>query len=98
VQLLYTKPDGSVFLRVATATVLLTEDRAVAEKDADVSVIGAHAAAHAARMAKEGNYEQAQLETRAAQRFLQRNNVDQAKVQAFSEQMENMDGVLRAER
>ena len=99
VQLLYTRPDGSVRLRVATATIALTDDRAEAEKKADVAIIGAHAAQHAARLAKAGDYESAQLEARAAQRFLQRNAADNsAALEVFSEQMENMDGVLRSER
>jgi hypothetical protein len=98
VQLLFTRPDNSIYLRVATATVSVTEDRLEAEKQANATVVGAHAAQHAARLAKEGKYEQAQLEARAAARFLERAGVEQTKLDTFKSQVDQMDGVLRQER
>jgi len=62
-------------LRVASSKVQLTEDRQKAEENADVEVIGVHAANRAAKFAKDGDYETAQLEARAAQRFMQRKHV-----------------------
>jgi hypothetical protein len=62
-----------------------------------VEIIGAHAAAHAARLAKEGNYEEAQLEARAAQRFIQRRG-DREKEQQFNMHLESMDEVIREQR
>lgn len=98
VQLLYTRPNGMQCLRVASAAVGVTEDRQKAEEYADVEVIGAHAVNRAARYAKDGDYEAAQLEARAAQRFMKRNKVEQENLQVWSEQVENMDKVLRDER
>jgi len=97
VQLLYTRKDGGVYLRVATASVALTEDRAEAERKADIAVVRANALRQAARAAKEGDYERAQLETRAAARFLMRNAVE-TETAAFAAQVDGMDAVLRAER
>jgi len=98
VQLLYTRPNGKRYLRVATTSVLVTEDRKEAEQSADVKVIGTHAANRAAKFAKDGDYEAAQLETRAAQRFMIRNNVEAESINQWSEQVDSMDKVLRAER
>lgn len=64
-------------VRVASASIKLTEDRADAEKQADIAVIGTHAAQRAAKYARDGDYERAQMETRAAKRFMER-NVDES--------------------
>eukprot|EP01106_Pelomyxa_sp_JSP_P009825 TRINITY_DN2667_c0_g4_i4.p1 TRINITY_DN2667_c0_g4~~TRINITY_DN2667_c0_g4_i4.p1 ORF type:complete len:180 (-),score=59.03 TRINITY_DN2667_c0_g4_i4:117-656(-) len=96
-QILFTGPDKGVHLRVSTATIKVTESRAEAEAHANASVVGAHAAKAAAKLAKEGNYEQAQLETRAAQRFLQRAGADD-ELEGFTSKVEAMDAVLRNER
>jgi len=97
VQLLYTRPDGAVYLRVASAAVALTSDRQQAEAKADVAVVGNHAAQRAAKLAKKGDYEAAQMESRAAQRFLQRQG-DTESLEVFSKQVETLDSVLRDER
>jgi len=75
----------------------VTEDRQYAEQSADVKVIGSHAANRAAKYAKDGDYEAAQLEARAAQRFMMRNNVDTESINKWSEQVESVDKVLRVE-
>jgi hypothetical protein len=98
VQLLFTKPDGAIYLRVATATIALTDDRAQAEKQADVAIVGAAAVQKAAKLAKAGDYEAAQLEARAAQRFLNRAGVEGEAAAAWTAQVDSMDSVLRAER
>ncbi len=73
-------------VRVATAAIPLTENRAEAEKQADLAVIGTHAAQKAAKYAKEGDYEKAQMEARAAKRFMDRNFEDsEERVQVFLE-------------
>ena len=97
VQVLFTRPNGMRCLRVATARVAVTDDRAQAEQHADIGVIGTHAAQRAAKFAKAGDYEKAQLETRAAQRFIMR-NADVDRVSLFSNHVEQIDQVLRAER
>jgi hypothetical protein len=74
VQLVFSKLNGMKCLRVATASIKLTEDRTLAEKGANITVIGTHAAQRAAKYAKDGDYERAQMETRAARRFMNRNN------------------------
>ncbi|KAH3762933.1 circularly permutated Ras protein 1 [Pelomyxa schiedti] len=98
VQLLFTRPDGAIHLRVSTATIQVTENRDEAEAAANAKVIGAHAARAAARLAKGGNYEQAQLEARAAQRFMARVGADDDVMESFSNKVEQMDAVLRDER
>lgn len=98
VQLLYTRPNGMQCLRVATTCVQVTEDRQTAEKLADAQVIAAHAVTRAARYAKDGDYEAAQLATRAAQRFMVRNEVESDNMSTWTEQVESMDKVLRQER
>eukprot|EP01105_Mastigella_eilhardi_P012394 TRINITY_DN2840_c0_g1_i1.p1 TRINITY_DN2840_c0_g1~~TRINITY_DN2840_c0_g1_i1.p1 ORF type:complete len:173 (-),score=40.96 TRINITY_DN2840_c0_g1_i1:45-563(-) len=100
VQLLYTKPDGATLLRVCAATVTATSNREQAERTADAHVVGGHWAQHAARLAKEGNYEEAQLETRAVQRMLLRNlTSDTAEVvEAFTAHTEVLDQALRNAR
>jgi len=98
VQLLFTRPDGMQFLRVATTCVPLTDDRQQAELNADIKVIGQYASNRAARYAKQGDYEAAQLEARAAQRFMLRNNIETKTVKNWSKQVESMDKVLRTEQ
>eukprot|EP00027_Filamoeba_sp_ATCC50430_P012347 CAMPEP_0168564266 /NCGR_PEP_ID=MMETSP0413-20121227/13148_1 /TAXON_ID=136452 /ORGANISM="Filamoeba nolandi, Strain NC-AS-23-1" /LENGTH=871 /DNA_ID=CAMNT_0008595915 /DNA_START=32 /DNA_END=2643 /DNA_ORIENTATION=- len=98
VQILYTKANGMQCLRVATTKIEATEDREQAEAAADVEVIGTHAIQKAAKHAKEGNYEEAQLEARAAQRFMLRKNVQTENMSGWVEQVESMDKVLRNER
>lgn len=98
VQLMYTKPDGSQCLRVASAKISVTEDRSVAERNANVGVIGTHAAQKAAKFAKKGNYSRAQMETRAAQRFMIRNGVQKDKISQWSRQVQDVDSVARNER
>jgi hypothetical protein len=97
VQLLYTRPDGATFLRVSTDTIAVTQDRAEAERQADAQVVGAHVAQRAARLAKQGRYEEAQLETRSAQRFLGRVGGN-TMAEQFSSQVSELDDALRAER
>ena len=79
VQLVFSKLNGMKCLRVATASIKLTEDRDEAEKAANITVIGTHAAQRAAKYAKDGDFERAQMETRAAKRFMNRNNDGDAK-------------------
>eukprot|EP01113_Clastostelium_recurvatum_P000455 TRINITY_DN101_c0_g1_i2.p1 TRINITY_DN101_c0_g1~~TRINITY_DN101_c0_g1_i2.p1 ORF type:complete len:985 (+),score=334.30 TRINITY_DN101_c0_g1_i2:83-3037(+) len=105
VQLVYTKLDGMKCLRVASAVIRATEDRKEAEEQANLSVIGTHAVQRAAKYAKEGSYEKAQMETRAAQRLMQRKtesadtkDEDRKAVATWVSNVEQMDSVLRTER
>jgi len=90
-------------VRVATASIQVTDDRSLAEKSADLEVIGTHAAQKAAKFAKEGDYEKAQMEARAAKRFMSR-NVDSSAgeqkklVSLWSHNVEALDSELRNER
>eukprot|EP01104_Vermistella_antarctica_P001120 TRINITY_DN11176_c0_g1_i1.p1 TRINITY_DN11176_c0_g1~~TRINITY_DN11176_c0_g1_i1.p1 ORF type:complete len:926 (+),score=283.45 TRINITY_DN11176_c0_g1_i1:209-2986(+) len=74
VQIVHTRTDGMKVLRVATDSISVTDDRSLAEKNANIKVIGTHTAQRAARYAKEGNYESAQKEIRSGHRFMVRNN------------------------
>jgi len=98
VQLMYFKPNGERVLRISTDEILLTEDRIAAERHADMSVIGTYAAQRAAQLAKDGDYEQAALEARAAQRFMMRNGVDSSKIAAWSSTVNSVDSAIRHER
>lgn len=98
VQIAFTRPDGVQMLRIANAKIDLTDDRSQAERNANLNVIGTHAAQRAAKYAKQGNYEQAQMEARAAQRFMVRNEVSKEKVALWSNQVEQFDHVVRTER
>ena len=98
VQLLYTRPDGAVLVRCATARVPVTESREEAERGADVEVIGAFTAQHAAQLAKRGDYEQAQIETRNAQRLMERADGDAAAISTWSSSVAPMYDAIRAEK
>jgi len=95
VQVLHKRLDGTEVLRVATAEIKVTSNREEAEQNANVKVVATHAAQRAATKAKHGDYRSAQLEMRAAQRFMQRANVDEDKVKVWTENVEEMDKALR---
>jgi len=98
IQLMYSKPNGTRVLRISTVMLNLTDNRQQAEKLADVTVIGTHAALRAAKLAKEGDYQSAQLEARSAQRFMVRNSVAPEKVANWSANVEEFDNVVRNEQ
>eukprot|EP00005_Dracoamoeba_jomungandri_P002040 CAMPEP_0174250422 /NCGR_PEP_ID=MMETSP0439-20130205/594_1 /TAXON_ID=0 /ORGANISM="Stereomyxa ramosa, Strain Chinc5" /LENGTH=871 /DNA_ID=CAMNT_0015330485 /DNA_START=21 /DNA_END=2636 /DNA_ORIENTATION=+ len=98
VQLLYTKPNGMQCLRIATAQVAVTDDRKSAEEHADLKVIGTHAAKQLAKFAKKGDFESAQMEARAAQRFMVRNGVEVEGLQKWTKQVNQVDQVMRTEK
>eukprot|EP01097_Dermamoeba_algensis_P003302 TRINITY_DN2325_c0_g1_i1.p1 TRINITY_DN2325_c0_g1~~TRINITY_DN2325_c0_g1_i1.p1 ORF type:complete len:514 (+),score=183.65 TRINITY_DN2325_c0_g1_i1:147-1544(+) len=97
VQVVYTKLNGVKCLRVVTDRVKVTDKREEAEKNANIKVIGTFAAQRSAKYAKEGDYEKAQMETRAAQRLMMRNfdpetNKD---IKVWSKNVEVMDKEIR---
>ncbi|PRP83129.1 hypothetical protein PROFUN_09808 [Planoprotostelium fungivorum] len=102
VQLLYTKLNGMKVLRVVSERIQATNDRNAAERSADHQVIGHYAVQRAGDLAKAGAYEQAQMETRVAQRMLLRNFASDSKkmkeISAWSEAVNQLDDVLRTER
>jgi len=98
VQLLHTRPNGMQCIRVATTSISVTDDRKIAEQKANVKLIGVNAVVRAAKYAKEGNYEGAQLEARAAQRFMMRKTSETDDVNKWVQQVESIDNVLRDER
>eukprot|EP01102_Stenamoeba_stenopodia_P022791 TRINITY_DN962_c0_g1_i1.p1 TRINITY_DN962_c0_g1~~TRINITY_DN962_c0_g1_i1.p1 ORF type:complete len:878 (-),score=250.65 TRINITY_DN962_c0_g1_i1:198-2831(-) len=100
VQLVYQKLNGMKCLRVVTTKVDVTDDRQVAEKNADIKVIGTYAAQRAGKYAKEGDYEKAQMEARSAQRLMARaaDSDKSEEVSAWASTVESMDKVLRTER
>ena len=98
VQILYKRPDGTEILRVATARIKITQDRQEAEKNVNVNVVATHVAQRAASKAKKGDYKNAQLEMRAAQRLMGRANVDEKLMSKWSSNVDSMDSVLRENR
>ena len=118
VQLLYTRKNGMQCLRVTTAKVAVTEDRAEAEALADVEVISTHSANRAAKLAKVsewglfkfseryfaplmylqfGKYEEAQMENRAAIRFLKRKGAEEES-ESYAKQVVEMDRAVIEEK
>jgi hypothetical protein len=73
-QIEYTAQDGSRCMRVITQAKPITTNREVAEKDIDMSVVGAHVAHTTATLAMGGEYSQARLSALSSQRMLQRNS------------------------
>ncbi len=96
VQILHRRADGTMILRVATAQIELTVDRLEAEKGADVKVVATHAVQKAAQKAKNGDFQEAQLQMRSAQRFLARAG-DEEVLNKWSHNMEAMDNVLNTD-
>eukprot|EP01127_Copromyxa_protea_P015702 TRINITY_DN4564_c0_g1_i3.p1 TRINITY_DN4564_c0_g1~~TRINITY_DN4564_c0_g1_i3.p1 ORF type:complete len:654 (+),score=143.17 TRINITY_DN4564_c0_g1_i3:848-2809(+) len=97
VQVLHTREDLTEVLRVSTARIKLTSDRGEAEKHANAAVVATHATQRAANKAKKGDFRAAQLEMRSAQRFMQRANMDEHQVSAWSSNVDEIDRVLREE-
>lgn len=97
-QLMYTKPNGVQYLRTATTMLNVTNNRSEAEQNADVTVIGTYAAQRAAKFAKEGDYEKAQMEARSAQRFLVRNGLDENKLSKWNAQVQRVDDAVISEK
>jgi small GTP-binding protein len=97
-QLLYTRRDGSVRMRLATARLDTTTSRDEAERDANVAVVATVVAQQAAKLARRGSFSKAQMETRAAQRFLHRNGIYDEKIDAWSEQVSALDNAVAAQR
>jgi small GTP-binding protein len=97
-QLLYTRRDGSVRMRLATARLDTTTSRDEAERDANVAVVATVVAQQAAKLARRGSFSKAQMETRAAQRFLQRNGIFDDKIDAWSAQVAELDNAANEQR
>ncbi|XP_041452537.1 circularly permutated Ras protein 1-like isoform X2 [Lytechinus variegatus] len=72
VQIRYTGRDGLDYQRILTMDRPVTKDRKFAEQNANVGVIGAHAAQSAAKLAVEGAYAQAQINAVITQKLVQR--------------------------
>jgi hypothetical protein len=68
----YTKKDKSKYLRVVSAMLTVTKDRALAEKDCNVSIIALNAVQQSAKIAQKGDYALARHDLLAVQRLLQR--------------------------
>jgi Mg-chelatase subunit ChlD len=77
VQVVFTRPDGSRYVRVVSLTQQLTTDREEAERDADIAVLGLATTQQAARYAKEGDYEKARLHAFSNARVMKRAAVDE---------------------
>eukprot|EP00057_Strongylocentrotus_purpuratus_P022756 XP_011677230.1 PREDICTED: circularly permutated Ras protein 1 isoform X3 [Strongylocentrotus purpuratus] len=72
VQIRYTGRDGLDYQRILTMDRPVTKDRKFAEQNANVGVIGAHAAQSAAKLAVEGAYAEAQINAIITQKLVQR--------------------------
>eukprot|EP00026_Physarum_polycephalum_P004666 Phypoly_transcript_04688.p1 GENE.Phypoly_transcript_04688~~Phypoly_transcript_04688.p1 ORF type:complete len:308 (+),score=50.21 Phypoly_transcript_04688:999-1922(+) len=72
VQIGYRRTDGPLCVRVITVHQPVTSDRALAEKDVDVLVIGVHVSKKSASLVQDGNYTEARENALAHKRMLQR--------------------------
>ncbi|KAJ8032397.1 Circularly permutated Ras protein 1 [Holothuria leucospilota] len=72
VQISYTGRDGGQYIRVITMNRPVTKDREFAEQNANVAIVGAHAAQNAAKLAVEGDFGQAQMSALVTQKLVER--------------------------
>ncbi|XP_071492919.1 circularly permutated Ras protein 1-like [Diadema antillarum] len=72
VQIRYTGRDGLDYLRILTMDRPVTKDRKFAEQNANVGVIGVHAAQSAAKLAVEGDYTKAKINAIVTQKLVER--------------------------
>lgn len=94
VQLLYTRPDGTRLLRVATATLSVTNDRDTAHKEHSV-LLAAHAVRRSANLANAGQLGAADAEAKMAKEYLTK-AAKEAKNQAAIRELEGQYCSLRA--
>ncbi|XP_022093935.1 circularly permutated Ras protein 1-like isoform X2 [Acanthaster planci] len=71
-QIYFTGRDGAQNLRVITMDRPITKDRHFAEQNANVAVLGAHAAQSAAKLAVEGLYGEARINALVTQKLVER--------------------------
>jgi len=71
-QIFFTKDNGMQCMRVITTSKPITQDRDLAEREADVAVIALEAIQEAARIAQKGNYQEARIKLFAVQKLLKR--------------------------
>ena len=96
VQLLHTRPDGMKYVRVATSLISLTNDKKEAEKGVNVAMMANHSIQRAAKLAKAGDYELAQEETKNVQRILKKGK-ESAQNSSFLRKVEQLDQVINSE-
>lgn len=92
VQLVYTRPDGTCLLRVATATLDVTNDREVAQKSR-WALFAAHAVRRSAELAKAGQLGDADAEAKKAREYLSHTTNEDN-----SPELEKLRGQLRSLR
>eukprot|EP01113_Clastostelium_recurvatum_P035404 TRINITY_DN4934_c0_g1_i4.p1 TRINITY_DN4934_c0_g1~~TRINITY_DN4934_c0_g1_i4.p1 ORF type:complete len:930 (-),score=159.59 TRINITY_DN4934_c0_g1_i4:32-2821(-) len=72
VQIMYSKSDGSRWLRVHSTARGVSADRAICEQTCDVALVGLTSIQHSASLAADNELLSARLKLRSAQRMLQR--------------------------
>ncbi|XP_071854756.1 circularly permutated Ras protein 1-like isoform X4 [Apostichopus japonicus] len=72
VQISFTGRDGGQYLRLITMNKPVTRNREFAEQNANVAIVGAHAAQNAAKLAVEGDFGQAQMNALVTQKLVER--------------------------
>eukprot|EP00347_Sterkiella_histriomuscorum_P018210 403346370 len=87
-QITYTTLDGARCVRVITNLVEISDDKEELQKDADFDILGVNAIQQTAKMARQGNVVQAQVNAKAWSRHLERNVTDHHQV----EQLQNFRG------
>jgi len=98
IQIHFTRMDGGKLVRVVSAAKPITHDRAEAEKDVDVKVLGLSTAQHSAKYAQSGDYESARLCTFSGSRLMSRtlrSDQQTSSYKSWVSATENMDRELR---
>lgn len=106
IQLRYHLPSGEVVLDTFTKICKVNDDRTDIESSINSTVVGLSAIHHSARLAHDGNYEQARINLISVQRLLQRtmsstsstssmNETHQVAYLAFISQAEKLDQFMR---
>eukprot|EP00499_Haloplacidia_sp_CaronLabIsolate_P015706 CAMPEP_0196768958 /NCGR_PEP_ID=MMETSP1104-20130614/233_1 /TAXON_ID=33652 /ORGANISM="Cafeteria sp., Strain Caron Lab Isolate" /LENGTH=932 /DNA_ID=CAMNT_0042139039 /DNA_START=47 /DNA_END=2845 /DNA_ORIENTATION=+ len=90
VQIEFTKLDGSRLLRVITLMRPVTHDRAQAAREADMALLGSHAAQQSAMLAQRGDYETSLANTRMWTNFMAKNSLTPAQRASHASYVEDV--------
>jgi len=96
-QIQYTRKDKSKLIRVISGWLKVTDDRKVAESDANVSILALNAVQYSARLAQEGNVKMGRSVLLSTTKLLQRiaqSNIQQEEYSNFVSMSEDLDTSL----
>ena len=80
----YTKLNGIKYIRIITKTLKVSDDADEVQKNADINILAVNAAQQASKLAKKGNFREAQAYTKNQKRFIKKNMRDDRDKEAYS--------------